>query len=420
MNETLAQVAELVRRESGMRLQESQYRALSGALGRACPGMSAAEFLRRAAEPFAGAQYVARLIDEVTIKETSFLRDRRQLESIDWSGLLEQAQARGAAEIHVWSAACATGEEPYTLALLASEAFKSTHPPVQIYATDISSSALAAATEGHYRERSIRELDAVLRARYLIKRDGVSVVKDELRRLVRFARHSLTGDPIPPTGEHPFDLILCRNVLIYFDAETVGRLLRSLEHSLAPGGVLILGAADALCDTGPRLARLLAEPPHCSPPRPPRVLRRPLGRLPEQRAEGCLSAALRAADEGRSDDARAAADEALAADPLSSDAYFLRGLVQLESGEPCAAIDSLRRALYIDPTLGIAAFQLGRALEAAGDPGGARRAYEQALRRLEPEDDRHALLLAQVDLGDVAAACGTRLAVLGHGGTSPV
>ncbi|HEY6297213.1 MAG TPA: tetratricopeptide repeat protein, partial [Streptosporangiaceae bacterium] len=84
-------------------------------------------------------------------------------------------------------------------------------------------------------------------------------------------------------------------------------------------------------------------------------------------------------------------------------------LVVLEAGEPARAVAAFRRALYTDPTFALAAFTLGCAHDALGDRAAARRAYEQALRTLDPADTRHELLLQQVDIGDIAAACQTRL-----------
>ena len=125
--------------------------------------------------------------------------------------------------------------------------------------------------------------------------------------------------------------------------------------------------------------------------------------------------ALRAANDGGLDAALAATQSLPEGNPLDADAHFVRGLTELGSGEPEAAVRSLRRALYVDPTFGLAAFQLGRAHEERGDPAAAMRAYEQALRTLETEDMRHELILEQVDLADVADACAIRLADLGAG-----
>lgn len=104
----------------------------------------------------------------------------------------------------------------------------------------------------------------------------------------------------------------------------------------------------------------------------------------------------------------------IAADPLDAAAYFRRGLAELEGGDPAAAVGSLRRALYVEPRFGLAAFKLAGAHEALGDLPAARRGYEQALRALEP-DDRHEPFLAQIDLADVATAAQARLAVLARG-----
>jgi tetratricopeptide (TPR) repeat protein len=231
-----------------------------------------------------------------------------------------------------------------------------------------------------------------------------------LRNLVSFAQHNLVRDPIPPLGEPPFHLILCRNVLIYFEGRTAGRVVNALEGAIQPQGMLLLGAADALCVTG---LRLLAPP--SSAPGPVAVcppLRRPLRPVPEQTPADRLASAFRAADDGRLDEAMSEATELLVEDPLNAQAYFLRGLVQLDAGDARAAVASLRGALYIFPTFGPAAFKLGRAYEALGDRVAARRAYEQALRALERGGDRHELILDQVDPDDIAAACQARIVAL--------
>ena len=148
MSEALDHVAKLVLRESGIRVQQAQHPALRSAIARALPNGDAAAFLVLAAKPVDGPRAIATLIDEVTIKETFFYRDRQQLDTIPWRTLLERAQAAGSQEVTVWCAACATGEEAYTLALLACEAFAPAPPPVRILATDISSAALAASQRG--------------------------------------------------------------------------------------------------------------------------------------------------------------------------------------------------------------------------------------------------------------------------------
>ena len=176
-------------------------------------------------------------------------------------------------------------------------------------------------------------------------------------------------------------------MLIYFDGETADRVIDGLRNTLRREGTLILGSADVLCGTARRLAKARTRSrPGSSVRRPAAVpLRKPLG--------------------------LARADESPARSTRSSGAAFC-AIVELESGEALAAAESLRHVLYLDPTFGLAAFALGRAHEATRRPDAARRAYEQALRTIDMDDERHDHLLEQVDLVDVATACRARLATL--------
>jgi chemotaxis protein methyltransferase CheR len=408
----LAEIADLILRETGVVLPPAREAGLRAAVGRAAPGLDPGAFLRATSDAVGGRALLERLIDQVTTQETTFVRDRRQLGAIAWHSLLRGVHAAGSGTIRVWSAGCASGEEVYTLALLASEALAPALAPVDVLGTDISGAALAAAAIGRYGERAVRALDASLRQRYLERQvDGSYLVGEQLRALVRFRRHNLARGPFPPLGEVGFDLVVCRNVLIYFETPLVEHVIDSLGRSLLPGGVLVLGATDALQRmTVPPAAR--PGGPAAGAGAPKRPLRRPLGRqhqAPSSRDEW-LAAALDAADKGDSEDALAAVATLLLDNPLDADAHFVQGLVTLEAGEPAKAAAALRRALYTDASFALAAFTLGRSYDALGDGPAARRAYEQALRTLDPEDHRHELMLQQVDIGDIAAACRARLA----------
>jgi chemotaxis protein methyltransferase CheR len=403
----LEEIVELIRQESGIQLHPDRYRALRGAIARAEPNADAAAFLELLDQPGRGLA-MARLLDEVTVHESSFFREWDALDALSWRLMLAHAQARGSSVIRVWSAACSAGEEPYSLAIAACEAFASTDPPVRILGTDISLGALERAREGRYRERPMLGVSPELRSRYFTQDGTEQSVGERARRIVEFRSHNLARDPIPPLGEEPFDLVLCRNVLIYFDADTVERVLPALERSIHPEGTLILGTADTLCGTNQRLTRSL-ERRDAANSRPV-ARRRPLGRRPEKAVT--LGEALEAAGAGRYDEALAGTDALLARDPLDAEASFVRGLVLLESGSFAQAAEALRRALYLEPGFGLAAFQLGRAYDGLGDEPAARRVYAQALRVLEPDDTRHELLLGQTDVGDIAAACSARLEAL--------
>lgn len=406
MRAALQEIADLVRHEVGILVRESQASALEAALRRT-GAPDPQTFLRLAEDPVEGRAAIDRLIDEVTVQETFFLRDRVQLEAIAWRLLLEGAREAGSPAVRVWVAACATGEEAYTLALLASEALGPGRPAVDILATDVSLAALAHAERGRYRPRSVQQLPEPLRSRWLQPTDdGGFQVDERLRTLVRFRRHNLVREASPPYGEDRFDFVVCRNVLIYFDTPTVERVIESLEGAVRETGTLLLGAADTLCGSAMRVSvagaatRANGDRAGVSP----QLLRQPLGR-----EDDLLDQALAAADGGRTSSALAAVAKLLREEPLNADAYFVRGLVELEEGDAARAVHSFRRALYVDPAFGLAAFQLGRAYDATGDRGAGRRAYEQALRTLTADEGRHERILAQVDLGDIAEACRTRL-----------
>ena len=360
MNLSLVRIAELVQAESGVRALQPH--AIARALAVAAPGLDADAFLAAVAgKP----ELLSRLIDEATVQETFFWRDEAQLATIDWRSLLDRARARGANEIQAWTAGCSSGDETYTLALQAMHALGASAPPVRILGTDLSRTALDRAAAGVYRERSLRLVPRRRRlSAFEPAANGCARIRESACSLVRFARHNLVRDPVPPPGS--FDLVLCRNVLIYFDAETASLVYERLRSALALGGRLLLGAADRLCITG-------AETPAPAPARRPAPPRQPAHAEPT---------------------------------PL-----FTAGIAHLVRGNAVEAIATFRRALYIEPLHAAAAFQLGRAHEANGDADAARRAYGQALRALSeaPVVNR---LPAQVSAADVAAACTCRIEAL--------
>jgi chemotaxis protein methyltransferase CheR len=408
MTDALAELAELVERESGIVVKESQRQALLAALRRVSPEITA-EALLAGDDPVERALLLGRLIDQLAVQETFFLREPSEVEAIDWQRLLAAAHGRGCGEVNVWVAACASGEEAYSVAMLATEAFGHGRPPVSILATDISMRALRRAGEGVYSERSVRELSPERRDRFLVRDGSRSVVGDQLRSLVRLRRHNLVAEPAPPPGEVPFELVLCRNVLIYFGTDTAERVVASLRSALHPGGDLILGAADRLASSARRLGAGMAAAdarpgavPRARLPRRPRTPPKPV-------APPDVDHSIDAADRGDYKAAIESAKRVLAADPLNAEAHYVRGVSALASGDPEVAVESLRRALYFEPSFALAAFQLARAHDLQGDEQAARRAYAQTLRALAGDRDRSRLLIEQGDVGEIAAACRTRL-----------
>ncbi|MCW3016319.1 MAG: methyltransferase, CheR-type, partial [Solirubrobacterales bacterium] len=253
--EDLIRLAELVSRASGIELGGAQLGSLGGALRRVDAALEPADLLE-CADPIRRAALVDRLVDEVSVNETYFMRHADELLSIDWPALAANALA-ARRPLRIWSAACSSGEEPYTLAIMAAEALGGARAPVDVLGTDISPTALARAERGVYGARSMRLVSADQRQRWFEPADRNDLrVGDQLRALVRFQRHNLVPDASLPAGETPFDLVICRNVLIYFHRDTVTSTLRGLRAAVASHGELVLGAADRLGtqDVRPALA----------------------------------------------------------------------------------------------------------------------------------------------------------------------
>jgi chemotaxis protein methyltransferase CheR len=421
MSSPLQRIAELVARESGIRVRETGDRSFASAAARAAPGMDP-EVLLQAISSGREPELLRRLIDEVTVSETFFFRHPEELIALDWHALLHRSRAAGSAKIRVWVTACASGEEAYTLAILASEALGSPSCPVTILATDISGAALADAERGVYGVRSNREVPPALRTRYFVECPNGLAVGDALRGMVRFARHNLVRDRTPPSGAGPFELITCRNVLIYFGPETAQQTVVALGRSLAPGGELILGAADRISAPSPPASR----PPTRA--RSAARSRRLGGRIRDRARRdepgrvaypaGALSdgsgvhAAVQAADAGRLAEAIKLAGHVLELEPLNPDALFVRGLAELGAGDAPAAVASLRRALYARPDFGLAAFHLARALERCGEHAAAGAAYKQTLRMLDRQAAEDPTVPEHGSASDVAAACRLQLRTL--------
>lgn len=180
------------------------------------------------------------LLERVTIKVSRFYRNRATFDALRANVLPTLRQLRHPESLRIWSAGGGCGEEAYTLAMLLDEA----GIPGSIEATDIDARALSTARTAHYPAAAIAELPADLRDRYLETSGDHYVVSCAARSRVRFSHHDLTLSGDVPGGSAPFDLVCCRNVLIYFDRETQERALRRLRAAVRDGGFLCLGEAE--------------------------------------------------------------------------------------------------------------------------------------------------------------------------------
>ncbi len=177
-------------------------------------------------------------LDRMTINVSEFWRNPIRWETLRerfLPGLLQKS-----VRLRAWSAACSTGEEPYTLAMILDD--MGVLGRASILATDIDEGVLAKAKEGVYPERSVRDVPPHFIEAYFTREGEGYRVSDRLKRAVRFERHNLLLDPF---GEG-FDLIICRNVLIYFTEEAKHELYGKLARALRPGGVLFVGSTEQI------------------------------------------------------------------------------------------------------------------------------------------------------------------------------
>lgn len=186
------------------------------------------------------------LINLVTTNETYFYRSESQMDSFRNILLPKVAEKKIAADnrkLRIWSAGCSSGEEPYSIAICILETIRF-HSiwEIEIFATDISTEILNKAIEGRYSKRSVEKLPAEYLKKYFIERDGEYLISNTVKKMVEFEYANLI-DSYYETG---FDIIFCRNVLIYFKDETKKEILNKLHNSLTDNGYLFLGPTEMI------------------------------------------------------------------------------------------------------------------------------------------------------------------------------
>lgn len=231
---------------SGIRLGDHKRELVCGRLARRLRERGVADYaayLRLIEQP-GEAQERQLAIDLLTTNETHFFREPKHFEIL--RGELAERLARGqAGGLRVWSAACSTGEEPYSLAMTLDQVLG--RRPWRVFASDLSQRVLAEARRGLYGAQRAGEVPRALAERYLLEGTeeyaGTWLVDGELRQRVDFAHCNLTA--LPP-GLGPFDIVFLRNVLIYFEPPVKRRIVEAVLQRMAPGGLLFVGHSESL------------------------------------------------------------------------------------------------------------------------------------------------------------------------------
>lgn len=368
------------------------------------------ELLDRSA---AGRDETDALIAEFAIGETYFFRHREQFAALR-EGVFPEllARNRGRRSLRIWSAGCATGAEPYSVSILlrTQMAGETAGWDISILGTDINRAFLARAAEGSYGKWAFRDgAEAIMDCCF--RHEGARwIVRPEFRQGVSFRYHNLVSDPPPsatPEGEG-FDLVLCRNVLIYFQRETVHEVASKLYSSLAEGGWLVVGHAEPNTEvfrhfrtefvagltfyrklTGEPAVSQPAVKPQPQPPHPPGVKARPRPATaapppaveaprPPQRPAGLAEVRI-LADRGLWDEAAAECRRLLDTEGLNPAAHFTMALIHEHRGQAGDAERALRAAIYLDRAFAIAHYHLGLLLQKRGAVKEARRAFQNVL-----------------------------------------
>jgi chemotaxis protein methyltransferase CheR len=245
----LEQLAALLLERAGLKITPDGYSGLRLALKARMPAagaVDAAAYVRRLKQP-EGDDELRALLPLVTVGKTEFFRDSKQFAAFEnevLPALLLEARQR-LRPLKIWSAGCATGEEPYSIAMAAIDQGASAGD-VDCWATDVNPAAVEKAAQGRYALRRLVGMSEPRLARHFTLHDGTYVVNDALRRMVRFDSHNLAAPTWESVAPQSLDVIFCRNVIIYFDQPTIAGVMERFFEALRPGGWLFLGYSESL------------------------------------------------------------------------------------------------------------------------------------------------------------------------------
>ena len=442
----LSGLSEFVAARMGLHFPQERWRDLEGGVAAAASdfGLPDAESCARwlLTTPLAR-NHIEILASHLTVGETYFFREQRSLEVLEEQILPELLRDRrdGARQLRIWSAACCTGEEPYSIAMLLDRMVPDPGAcPVTMLATDINPRFLRKAAENVYGEWSFRGTPGWMKERYFRKRrDGRFEMLPRIRSKVTFSYLNLADDVYPSllNNTNAMDVIFCRNVLMYFTAERAKEVVRNLYRSLVDGGWLIVSPVETsnalfssfsavqfpgvvvyrkIAGTAPRVVIMGNQTSAFFPvadtmnPLAPTFGTEPVvqSRYPGLQDEAppepgvpktwedsktpahgtddghALSSAARScANEGRLTEAIEWCEKAIAADKLNPAHYYLLGTIQQEQGQAELAQRSLMRALYLDPGFVLAHFALGNGELSQGRPRQAKRHFTNTLAMLQ-------------------------------------
>jgi chemotaxis protein methyltransferase CheR len=399
----------------------------------------------------AGTKEFDYLLNLITIPETYFFRDRAQFRAFERfviPDIVEKKSYPGAS-LRIWSAGCSTGEEPYTIAMILAAGMLDR--PIQILATDVSHDALKAAREGVYTARSVRDVPQEYLNRFFTRKGDQYLLDESIKQMVEFRYFNLVTEPYPLMEMSGWDIIFCRNVTIYFQAEATRKVIHNFYQSLREGGYLFAGYSESLRYISDEFSTIQQEGAffyqkggakktvrkkarkirggriisgRSAKKKGPKTVRGlksdEIGQIcarakellemgrPE-RASEILSPYLRGSttpesvlllkaeislNQGDLERAVQLCEKIVKREPLSIGGYYLLGVIYLTWEDEARAIEEFKRVLYLEPEHALARFNLGELYSQVGRFDEARREYSNVVHLLDkrPEslDDRFA------------------------------
>jgi chemotaxis protein methyltransferase CheR len=245
--EVFKQFADLIYKEAGIHLGEHKQALVSARLGKRMRFLSIINFddYYEYIQRDQSRKELSNLVDAISTNVTFFFREPDHFTIL--AKLIKQWEQEQQTRFRIWSAACSTGEEPYTMGLILSETLQNV-TDVKILATDISTSVLATARKGEYEAKKLEKISGNMIKKYFTlvrnKEKKLYQISETIKKMIQFSWLNLSSPPYPMKG--PFDVIFCRNVMIYFDNKVKERLLDDMYRLLKPGGYLIVGHAESL------------------------------------------------------------------------------------------------------------------------------------------------------------------------------
>ncbi|BBI99099.1 protein-glutamate O-methyltransferase [Ferrigenium kumadai] len=342
----------------------------------------------------------------LTAGETYFFRDSGLHALLLNSILPELLERRNTVRmLRIWCAACSTGEEAYSLAILLDELMADQSQwNIYILGTDINHSAIDKAQRGIYTEWSFRGMSDERRQRYFHRHKNTWVLDDAIRRRVSFLPGDLVADQFPDhaSGLHEMDLILCRNTFIYMAPHVVSRIADKFTETLTEGGILITGHGELYAHhLGALRARVFPESivyqkviaPYCPPPQapltetlrpapkrtaaapsaiwktsaPPPPPKQGVPEICKEMAGSEMHQAWQHANQGQRDQAAKSCEELIAKNPLVAEPHYLLALLTQERGDFAKAKELLKKVIYLDHSFVAAYLDLGDLYEREGD-----------------------------------------------------